>query len=56
MYKNNRSYEHKKNRNCAVARFRFFIANTTKGNCCVLSQPLFFVTLILKRTALALTP
>ncbi len=31
MYKKNRSYEHKKNRNRAVARFRFFVANAQKG-------------------------
>ena len=30
MYKNNRLYEHKKNRNRAVARFRFFVANAKK--------------------------
>mgnify|MGYP006865374005 FL=1 len=30
MYKNNRSYEHKKNRNRAVAWFRFFVANAKK--------------------------
>ena len=32
MYKNKRSYEHKKNRNRAVAWFRFFVANAKKGN------------------------
>ncbi len=31
MYKNTRSYEHKKNRNRTVARFRFFVANAKKG-------------------------
>ena len=31
MYKNDRSYEYKKSRNRAVARFRLFVANAKKG-------------------------
>ena len=37
LCKNNRSYERKKNRNHAVARFRFFVADAKKGEWSVLS-------------------
>ena len=45
MCKNASSYEHKKNRNRAVARFRFLVVNTKKGTCCVLFQSLYLTAL-----------
>ena len=43
--KNTRSYEHKKNWNRAVARFRFFVANAKKVFC----PSLFFSWVISRR-------